>query len=40
MTKIKFRLPTLPEVVQSGICLIGGHDWDSDGICKDCGAER
>ena len=42
---IKFRIPTLPEVVQSGVCLLTGHTWvlHSDGVtyyCIDCGAVK
>jgi len=41
-------IPTIPEVLDSTACLIGGHDWivvkDVNGnkviVCENCGARK
>lgn len=32
-------IPTVPEVITSGMCLIGGHDYQA-GYCQLCGKKK
>lgn len=34
------RLPTIPEIFESAMCLLTGHTWNADGVCEDCGAKK
>lgn len=33
------RFPTIPEIIESGMCFLYGHDWE-DGRCRVCGETR
>lgn len=37
---MSWRLPTIPEVLDTVSCLLTGHSWNEKGVCKDCGAEK
>ena len=35
-----WRIPTVPEIFDAGLCLVMGHDWNQSGVCDHCGAKR
>lgn len=31
---------TIPAILDKVTCFLGGHDYDDDGVCTNCGAKK